>query len=156
MYKRRNLTPEDNAKNIGFNTEISLHTSILREPSVVDEFYTEEVTLEDGTTAVRHLDPIDVLFNQERLTNMGETAAKTFLDSLQPKSDSLAELRSKCTDEDLMSMVKSRHLQSPAEILHWLNYMNQNVETFNSEVAKIVAEQQAQQQTATIVDSKTE
>lgn len=147
MFKRRNLTPEQNADNIGFCTTIALNVTNLREPSVVDEFYSEEYALEDGNMATRYLDPIDVLFNQERLNNMGATAAKAFLDALQPKSDALAELRQKCSDEDLMSMVKSRHLQSPAEISAWCRYMQINIDKFNSEVQKLIQEKQANEQT---------
>lgn len=146
MFKRRNLTPEQNADNIGFCTTIALNVTTLREPSVVDEFYSEEYFLEDGTTAIRYLDPIDVLFNQERLNNMGATAAKAFLDALQPKSDALAELRQKCSDDDLMAMVKSRHLQSPAEISAWCRYMQANIDKFNSEVQQLIQEKQMKEQ----------
>lgn len=140
MFKRRNLFPQDN--DVKFN-KIGLRHTILREPSVVDEFYQEKVfPSDDGTEAICIVDPIHVLLNQQRLDNLGATAVKSFLDSLAPKSNDLSELRSKCSDDDLMTMVKSRHLQSPAEILSWCRYMNQNFEKFNAEV-KALAEQQA-------------
>ena len=51
------------------------------------------------------------------------------------------ELRSKCSDSDLMTMIKSRHLQSPCEILSWCKYMKDNVDVFNNELKQFVQTQ---------------
>lgn len=156
MWKRRNLTPADNAENIKFNENVGLRHAIIREPSVVDEFYHEKCQpADDDLEAVCIVDPIHVLFNQQRLDNLGPTAVKSFLDSLVPQSNDLSELRSKCSDDDLMKMIKSRHLQSPAEILHWCRYMKQNIDEFNSEVSKLVAEQQAKETSVDKVETET-
>lgn len=153
--KRVYITPKQNAENISFNEEVGLKHCILREASVVDEFYHESTTpSDDSMESVSVCDPIVILFNQQRLDNMGTTAAKSFIDSLVPKSNELSELRKKCSDEDLMTMVKSRHLQSPAEILAWCRYMNENVETFNSEVAKLVAQQESEKAQTTEVKTE--
>lgn len=133
-------------KDVSFNSNIGIRHSILRTASVVDEFYFEECNpSDDSMKSVSVCDPIVILFNQQRLDNLGVTAAKSFLDSLAPKSNALSELRSKCSDEDLMSMVKSRHLQSPAEILSWCRYMQNNIDKFNSEVQKLVEARQAEE-----------
>lgn len=119
---------------------------ILRAPSVVDEFYFEKTAPSDDTIeSVSVVDPIIMLFNQDRIESMGQMAAKQFIDSLAPKSNSLDELRKNVSDEDLMCMIKSKHLQSPAEILSWCRYMKENIDTFNSEVQKMVAEKQAEE-----------
>lgn len=146
MKKRNFATRSERLKDVSFNPNTGLKHSILRTASVVDEFYFEKCSPSDDTMdSVSVCDPIIVLFNQQRLDDMGVTAAKSFLDSLAPKSNSLSELRSKCSDEDLMSMVKSRHLQSPAEILSWCRYMQNNIDKFNSEVQKIVEARQAEE-----------
>lgn len=146
MRKRNFATRSERMKDISFNSNTGIRHSILRTASVVDEFYFEECTpSDDSMNSVSVCDPIVILFNQQRLDNLGVTAAKSFLDSLAPKSNSLSELRSKCSDEDLMSMVKSRHLQSPAEILSWCRYMQNNIDKFNSEVQKLVEARQAEE-----------
>lgn len=123
-------------------TKCGISHSVLREPSVVDEFYFEtHKAADDNIESVSVVDPIIMLFNQQRLESMGSTAAKAFLDSLAPKSDSLGELRKNCSDEQLVSMIKSKYLQSPAEILSWCRYMEQNITEFNSEVQKLVEAQ---------------
>lgn len=144
--KRRNLSPKENAANININGTYGLKHQIIRTRSVVDDFYFEKCnpsSHKDESVSV--VDPIHLLFNQQRLSNLGQGAAQKFLDSLQPQSNALAELRQKCSDDDLMQMIKSRYLQSPAEILCWCREMQRNVDKFNSEVAKLVAEQQAKE-----------
>lgn len=147
MWKRNKMSLSDNSKNITFNKNLGLRHQIMREPSVVDEFYFENCQpCDDSLESVSVVDPIIILLNQERIDNMGTTAAKTFLDSLSPKSNALSELRAKISDDALMSMMKSRHLQSPSEILAWCRYMKNNVDEFNSELAKIQAEQIVQKE----------
>lgn len=144
MATRRIISIQANAKRIEFDQNSTLKNTILRECDVCDEFYHEIITNSDKSESVSIVDPIYILFNQERLNQLGTGAAQKLLDSLQPKSDALAELRSKCSDEDLMKMMKSRHLQSPAEILAWCRYMQANVDNFNSEVKALI---EAQSQT---------
>lgn len=158
MFPRRKfITASENAKqNAHFNHNVGVEHVIQREPSVVDEFYFDKTFNEDGTESYSVVDPIIVLFNQQRLNDLGSTAAKAFIDSFAKQSDALSELRKKCSDDDLMSMMKSRHLQSPSEILMWCRYMHQNVETFNSEVKKIVEAQTAQMQQQSSVEPQNE
>lgn len=129
-----------------FNESSGLAHSMTREPSMVDDFYFEESQPhDDNLPSVSVTDPIYMLFNQERLSQLGSLAATEFLNSLSNGTDSLAELRKSCSDDDLMMMMKSRHLQSPCEILAWCRYMQSNVDRFNSEYARLLAEQQAQE-----------
>lgn len=146
--KRRNITPQENTEqNIQFNSTVGMKQMILREPSIVDEFYFEKSkNLDDKEESVSVVDPIIILFNQQRLDNMGSSAAKAFIDSLAPKSNPLQELRKNCSDEDLSSMIKSRHLQSLAEILAWSRYMKNNIDEFNTEVQRLVEARQAEEQ----------
>lgn len=154
--KRRNLTPKQNSSNIEF-TDVGLRHVILREPSVVDEFYREKsVCPEDKKECISILDPIIILFNQDRLNKLGSMGAQSFIDSLAHKSNSLQELRKKCSDDDLMTMIKSRHLQSPAEILAWCRYMNDNINEFNKEVQRLVDEQKQTVDITTSVETSTD
>lgn len=148
MYKRIILTADDNAANVQYNQSAVLMHSELYQPSPVDEFYTESVIPVDGSECVFHVDPLIMLFNQQRIDNLGSLTAKQFLDSLQQKESSLSELRKKCSDEDLMAMMKSRYLQTPSEIMSYCRYIESNVDAFNSEVQKIVSEKAAAEKAA--------
>lgn len=144
------------SKKIGFTLEgVSFNNVVVREQSPIDEFYfVKTKSSDDGKECISFTDPIRMLFNQQRLSSLGSTAVQAWLDSLaQCKNDSLAEIRSKCSDEDLISLIKSRHIQHPCEIMAYLEECNRNMETFNNEVQELVAARHAEEQTK--VDNNT-
>lgn len=117
------------------------------QPSLVSSFYKEEsISTESGQPMEVYHDPIYMLFNQERLSKLGAGAVEMWLNQMnQSKANPLAELRKECSDEDLVSMIKSRHLQSPSEILAWSRLMTSKIDEFKSEVAKLVASKEVEQ-----------
>lgn len=141
---RRKLKSKDNK--IGFNfVGVSLNNVVVREATPIDEFYTQVTVASDtGKKVVAVTDPIRMLFNQQRLARIGSTAVEAWLDSLvSHKKDPLAELRAQCSDKDLKALIKSRHIQQPCEIVAWAQQMTENMEYFKSEVARIMAEDAA-------------
>lgn len=118
----------------------------FRQKEIVDNFCREEIDSSCGMKITRIVDPVQVLLNQERLNSiLGNTAAKHFIDSFRnQKVDPFGELKKQCSDDDLKTMIKSRHLQAPAEILAWAKYMQDNAELFTSEVQKLLASKQAE------------
>lgn len=119
------------------------------QPSLVSSFYKEEsVSAESGEPMVVYHDPIYMLFNQQRLSKLGAGAIEMWLNQMnQSNANPLAELRKECSDEDLVSMIKSRHLQSPSEILAWSRMMTAKIDEFKGEVAKLLASKQVEQPT---------
>jgi len=138
------------SKTIGFTLEgVSFNNVVVREQSPIDEFYFEKTkSSDDGKECISFTDPIRMLFNQQRLNSLGSTAVQAWLDSLsQHKNDSLADIRAKCSDEDLISLIKSRHIQHPCEIMAYLDECNRNMETFSEEVKQLAASRQVEEQT---------
>lgn len=130
-----------------YNVKRTMNTSVLRTPSLVDEFYITTIKSKDKDkkSTVFYSDPIYALFNQQRLNKLGADNIQQWLESMRISGDSsLNQLRSKCSDEQLVQMIRSRHLQSPSEILAWCRYMESNVNEFNAEVQKVIDEQKQQ------------
>ena len=46
------------------------------------------------------------------------------------------------SDDELLSMVKSRHVQSPSEVLDWVNSINELASELESEALKLAADEQ--------------
>lgn len=156
MYKREYKL--NRLGSVELNKEC-MSNSVSMEKSLVHEFYVEEqVSKEDGSPMYQVSDPIYLLFNQQRLNSIGAGAVQMWIQEMSASHSSpLAELRKQCSDDDLLTMVKSRHLQSPSEIHAWAQYMTANMDKFQSEVAKLVAEKQsddAQMQTGTADESQ--
>lgn len=141
--KRNFITRESNK--IGFNFGgLTFKNVVVREANPIDQFYFEKtIASDDSRECVAFTDPIRMLFNQERINKLGTMAVQQWLESLKNlKKDPLAELRAKCTDEDLCALIKSRHIQQPSEIMAYVEYCKNNMDVFNSEVQKIVAQRQ--------------
>lgn len=92
----------------------------LYQPCVVDKFTQE---LDESDDSVCMTSAVSILLNQKRLDRMSEAAVLQEISEQAQVSDSLATLRSKCTDEQLISLVKSRYIQSPSELLSWSEHL---------------------------------
>lgn len=158
--KRRTKSPE-----IGRFTLIGIEQREVRKPSLCDSFYSEEHECVAVTTLSRNSvsfqDPIYMLFNQERLAKLGFESVQKWLEQFKQTNNSeLQQMLSKCSDEDIMAMVKPKNLQSPSELHTWLRYMNEKHEVFNSEMKLILeerseAERMAQQEAAQMAQQVT-
>lgn len=123
-----------------------LCTSVPVEKSLVDTFYTEEHDSKDGSKSVSFHDPIRMLFNQERLNQLGPAAVQRWLETLQQsKSSAINDLRQQCDDSMLMELIKSRHIQSMSELQAYAEYSKQNLDEFKSEVHKLILAKQAEE-----------
>jgi hypothetical protein len=114
----------------------------LRAPSPVETFYKQEIPCPNGTCdAVAYRTDIYMLFNQQRLDRMSLSQLSDWLDNQTPTSG-LAELRSKMSDAQLHSFIKSRYIQSPSELMAWSEYIQSE---FSKEYQNVVEEQKSRQ-----------
>lgn len=109
---------------------------LFRESSAVDTFYRiKGINEQTGKDVTFFVDPLHILLNQERLSRLGFDGVDNYVKSLFNQGNTqLAELRKQCSDEDLLATIKSRHLQSPSELLAWTRYMSDNIKEFNAQV----------------------
>lgn len=116
---------------------------VYRETTSVDDFhFLQGVSSDDGKKVTFVMDPIYEAFNVSRLKQLGRMNVESWFDSLKQKPvSSLQALRDKCSDEQLVSMMKSRYLQSPSDILAWSEYMSSHVDQFNKELIDIQSKQ---------------
>lgn len=133
------------------NIVLGVKSTKLVQPSLMQEFQTVKVNYfvgDEKKEAVAVVDDIYMLFNQQRLAHMGADTINAWLNTLTPRSDALAQLRKKCSDEQLMELCKSRYIQSPSELLAWSEYLNSNYADIVGEMQAAVQQQQeaAQQQ----------
>lgn len=98
--------------------------AVFYQPSVIDPLLFREVVSSDGTKEVEFVNDIYLLFDQKRLNSIGSEAVQTFLNSLNTNSNSqIQDIRKTFSDDQLISFIKSRHIQSPSELQTWLNYL---------------------------------
>lgn len=119
---------------------------ILRTESPIDQFHFDKCTpSDDGVEAVIVSNPLYMIFNQERLSSIGQFNVQEWIDSMNRISnDNLKELRSKVSDDDLIKYMKSRYCQSPCELAMWSSYLVNETDKLSDEVKAFVAQQQTE------------
>ena len=112
---------------------IDLKHSEFYTPSNVDDFMFElDKPVHGNNEAVIFTSDITMLFNQQRLDKMSRESLLQHFDSMSVKDSSLSVVRKSLSDDQLISIVKSRYIQSPSELMAYSNYL---VGTYGSELA---------------------
>lgn len=102
----------------GTSTLISYDGTISATEPVVSQVLIE--SLSNGHL-VRHSD-IHLILHQEKLAQLGERVASTFIDSMQSNSSSTS-MPDGITDDQIISTIKSKYVQSPAELSAWMDHL---------------------------------
>lgn len=118
-----------------------LKQSEFLENSPVNEFCFERLD-KNGTEVVTLTSDIYMLFNQQRLDRMSKDRLLAYFENLSVNEPKMCELRSKLTDDQLCSFVKSRFIQSPSELMAWSQYLMSSQDEM---IAAAAAEQQTEQ-----------
>lgn len=118
-----------------------LRQSEFLENSPVNEFCFERLEV-NGNEVVTLTSDIYMLFNQQRLDRMSKDRLLAYFENLSVNEPKMRELRSKLTDDQLCSFVKSRFIQSPSELMAWSEYLMSSQDEM---IAAAAAEKQAEQ-----------
>ena len=117
-----------------------LSTSEFIEQSPVNEFMFQEIEV-NGDKSTRLTSDIYMLFNQQRLDKMSRERLIDYFNNAAVNDPQMSSIRSKLSDEQLITFVKSRFIQSRSELMAWSQYLMTSQDEL---VAVIAAEQQAQ------------
>lgn len=118
------------------------------EKSPVNDFMFQEIEV-SGRRTLRVTSDIYMLFNQQRLDRMSKERLTSYFESLSVNEPKMRELRSKLSDEQLCSFVKSRFIQSPSELMAWSQYLMSSQDEM---IAAAAAEKQVEQSAPYQVD----
>lgn len=129
-----------------------LKQSEFLENSPVNEFCFERLD-KNGIEVVTLTSDIFMLFNQQRLDRVSKDRLLAYFENLSVNEPKMRELRSKLSDEQLCSFVKSRFIQSPSELMSWSQYLMSSQDEM---IAAAAAEQQAEQSSENEADSTQE
>lgn len=111
--------------------------------AVAPEFdSTEQLRVEiddtDATRPVRYTSDVRLLLhNKDLASRAGLTVASKFGQSKQPSSQ-IQQVMDTMSDEDLLSVVRSRYIQSPSEILAWSKELSAYAENLESQAKSLI------------------
>lgn len=138
---KRRLEPFEVPVSLNSARSCELIQSEFLEKSPVNEFMFQEVEV-SGKNTLRVTSDIYMLFNQQRLDRMSKERLVSYFESLSVNEPKMRELRSKLSDEQLCSFVKSRFIQSPSELMSWSQYLMSSQDEM---IAAAAAEKQVEQ-----------
>ena len=115
-----------NSTDFNANVDYSLLIQKKTESSPIHALQYIELPSHTGTY-YRIVSDVSLLFNQKRIAStIGIDEANNWLKSLnQSSSENLGD---KFTDEQLISLVKSRHVQSPSDLRSWSNFLTKQAQ----------------------------
>jgi hypothetical protein len=117
---------------------------IAPEIDVTETFRFEEEG-DDDCSCVRVRSDISMLFHAADMSKrIGVNGMQYLMNTKRPKTSAFQnQLDSlNLSDDELLSMVKSRHVQSPSEVLDWVNSINELASELESEALKLAADEQ--------------
>jgi hypothetical protein len=151
-YAKRRLESYQESVNPSLVTATELSQSEFIEASPVNEFCVEKLEVNGVETIILTSD-IYMLFNQQRLDRMSKDRLLSYFENLSVNEPKMRELRSKLSDDQLCSFVKSRFIQSPSELMAWSQYLMSSQDEM---IVAAAAEKQAEQPAPYQVDSTQE
>ena len=117
---------------------------------LLESYYIQEnLSPHSEHKSIAIVDDVYMLFNQQRLDRMTGAALSDWLARTSQSSSQLSSLRSRMTDAQLGSFIKSRYIQSHSELLAWSSYLESqypemSVETSQEQPAEPSAESSAE------------
>lgn len=140
-FTKRRLEPyQEEFKPYNISSK-DLRQSEFLENSPVNEFCFERLEV-NGNEVVTLTSDIYMLFNQQRLDRMSKDRLLAYFENLSVTDPKMSELRSKLSDDQLCSFVKSRFIQSPSELMAWSQYLMSSQDEM---IVAAAAEKQAEQ-----------
>lgn len=118
---------------------------VLFQKSIVHNLYETSIELPDGQIAKNFCNDVTLLLDQKRLNGLGADTIKAYFEKLTPLNDSLSELRKKVSDDDLISVIKSKYIQSPSELTAWISSLDENAQSVLESVQQLQQSQDPKQ-----------
>ena len=138
---KRRMCVQDNSSSPYVVGASVCKSSNFYESTPVDAFRFESVS-RNGRESFILTSDIYMLFNQQRLDRMSRERLIAYFENLSVSEPKMRELRSKLSDDQLCSFVKSRFIQSPSELMAWSRYLMSSQDEM---IAAAAAEKQTEQ-----------
>jgi hypothetical protein len=73
----------------------------------------------------------------------GPNFVQSMIDMRRPKSSAIQSQMDNMSDAQILDTIKSRHLQSPSELIAWSEYLMEQVKEIEQEAERIALEKEA-------------
>lgn len=116
---------------------VDYHSSEYYNAPVTDKFIFAEIKGIDGRAATIQTSDIAMLFNQQRLDKMSSRALLDTIEQMAQNNSSLRAVRNSMTDNQLLTLVKSRFIQSKSELLAYSSDLSRQYGRLSASAAPV-------------------
>lgn len=111
---------------------------------------TEELRVEiddtDETLPVRYTSDIRLILHTKDLASRAGLAVASKFGQSKQSASQIQQIMDKMSDDDLLATVRSRHVQSPSEIIAWSKDLSAYAEHLESRARELIASDAAKQE----------
>ena len=118
------------------------------EPDIVlEELPTEQFRFEKSGTedeeCVRVRSDVSMLLHAADMAKKyGTGFVQSMIDMRRPRSSAIQSRMDQLSDDQILDTVKSRHLQSPSELLSWSEYLMDQAKSIEDEASRLALEKE--------------
>lgn len=141
-----------------FNSLISLDQDSGLIPNVEPDAFavapqfdsTEELRIEiddtDESRPVRYTSDIRLILHTKDLASRAGLAVASKFGQSKQSTSQIQQIMDKMSDDDLLATVRSRHIQSPSEIIAWSKELSAYAENLESQAKELIDTESAKQE----------
>lgn len=118
----------------------SSEPDIVLEALPTEPFRFEKIGTEEDEAIRIRSDVSMLLHAADMAKKYGTGFVQSMIDMRRPKSSALQSQMDQMSDAQILDTIKSRHLQSPSELIAWSEYLVQQAEEIEQEVERISLE----------------
>ena len=118
----------------------SSEPDIVLDPLPTEPFRFEKVGTEENETVRIRSDVSMLLHAADMAKKYGSGFVQSMIDMRRPKSSSLQSQMDQMSDAQILDTIKSRHLQSPSELIAWSEYLIDQAKTVEQEAERLALE----------------
>lgn len=132
------------------------------EPDIVlEELPTEAFRFEKAGTEedeyIRIRSDVSMLLHAADMAKRyGSNFVQSMIDMRRPKSSAIQSQMDQLSDDQILDTVKSRHLQSPSELIAWSEYLISQAESVEQEAERLALEKEAEESSSSDESSVSE
>lgn len=134
----------------------SSEPDIVLEELPTEPFRFEKIGIEDNEAVRIRSDVSMLLHAADMAKKYGPGFAQSMIDMRRPKSSSIQSQMDQMTDAQILDTIKSRHLQSPSELISWSEYLMEQARDIEQEAERIALEKKASEAESSVSESQSE
>lgn len=134
----------------------SSEPDIVLEELPTEPFRFEKVGTEENDCVRIRSDVSMLLHAADMAKKYGSGFVQSMIDMRRPKSSAIQSQMDGMSDAQILDTIKSRHLQSPSELLAWSEYLVDQAKVIEDEASRIALEKESVESNSTQVSSESQ